>query len=182
MWLVPNVSVHQSIASFAVVKKGIKQIRYVGRSLKDSPRLKTRICLFEKILRLWGDKSPLFTDQQLKHACKWIITINSRILHALACLVLPHPMVFVSWTIFSADSYWKACFAKNRLPSRGSPRVHWWLPWQFHVLSALCTTPTSATHNNLLPGSVGVNSLPFTNRSVWFSPAQHPAHAGHVHI
>lgn len=71
------------------------------------------MCLFEKILRLWGDKSHLFTNQQLKHACKWIIAINSRILHALACLVLSHPLVFVSWTIFSADSYWKACFART---------------------------------------------------------------------
>lgn len=69
--------------------------------------------MFEKMLRLWGDKSHLFTNQQLKHAGKWVITINSRILNALACLVLSHLMVFFSWTIFSADSYWKVCFART---------------------------------------------------------------------
>lgn len=73
-------------------------------------------------------------------------------------------------------------FCKNCLPSRGNPRVHWWFPWQSDILSALCITPAEATHNNLFPGSVDMNPWPFTDRSVWFSPAQHPAHAGHVHV
>lgn len=132
------------------------------------------------MLRLWGDKSHLFTNQQLKHAFKWIMTINSRILHALTCLVLSHPMVFVSWTIFSADSYWKVCFARAVCLPGAVPEFTGGSLGNF--TSSLLCTPAAATHNNLLPGSVDVNSLPFTDRSVWFSPAHHPAHAGHVPV
>lgn len=73
MLFVPGAFVHQNKGNFGALKKGIRQNRVhrekPERESPQSPRLKTRIYLFEKMLGLWGDKSHLFTNQQLKHTC-----------------------------------------------------------------------------------------------------------------
>lgn len=137
------------------------------------------------MLRVWGDKSHLFTNQQLKHAWKWVITINSRILHALACLVLSHPTIFVSWTIFSAESFWKSCFARTvclpgAIPEFTGGSLGNFTSSQLFQCCVPCLQQLPITTSYQV--QLDVNSLPFTDRSVWFSPAQHPAHASHVHI
>lgn len=69
-----------------------------------------------------------------------------------------HTRRYLSPDNFQCRIFLEIMFCKNCLPSRGNPRVHWWFPWQFHILSAfsmLYTMPAAATHNNLLPGSAG---------------------------
>lgn len=137
------------------------------------------------MLRVWGDKSHLFTNQQLKHAWKWVITINSRILHALACLVLSHPTIFVSWTIFSAESFWKSCFARTvclpgAIPEFTSGSLGNFTSSQLFQCCIPCLQQLPITTSYQV--QLDVNSLPFTDRSVWFSPAQHPAHASRAYL